>query len=332
MAVCACFNPVSSLPGLYQWARLSILFIDSSVALCPHVIFQNSQSTVIIVHALCLNQPPSDLTMLHARVFNERLLLTSAGAEALYLTEDSAYIAPCRLCDDNDVTDDVTKPSTKAPQVHIARASRSMLILPPQNFDSAHSRSPICSSDSLMHHGGGAKMRRASTCVSVGGIVAGGGGSDELTDITGNTFRQQRQSDRQSGGIPALKPSPLLPFLMRSPRVKGALPVRFSAYSCHGAAPGPDASCDAAAAKVDGRSSTLMYSKTFGLNTMDIDGGMIAAGRRRTTPDRGTTDLDRISSSMQLIAAGRPLGQAMSELRRAAKAWKHCAPEVAGHY
>ena len=68
----------------------------------------------------------------------------------------------------------------------------------------------------------------------------------------------------------------------------------------------------------------------FGMmNTMDIDGGTTSAGRRRNTPDRGTTDLDRISSSVQLIAAGRPLGQAMSELRRAAKAWNHCAPGIA---
>ena len=209
---------------------------------------------------------------------------------------------------------------TPQSQGHLARVSRSTLVLPPRTFGSAQ-RLPICS---VMHHGGGAKIRRASTCVSIESIAAGAGGSDELTDITGNTFRQQRQSDRQSGGIPALKPSPLLPFLMRSPRVKGALPVRFSAYSCHGTAPGPDASCDAAAAKIDGRSSSALR-RTTTPGMLDIDGGVISAGRRRITLDRGTTDLDRITSSMQLIAAGRPLGEAMSELRRAAKAWKQGA-------
>ena len=175
-------------------------------------------------------------------------------------------------------------------------------------------------------------MRRASTCVSVGGVVAGGSSGADLTDIMGNTFRPQ-QDRKIDGSIPDIKTCALLPFLMRGPRVKGALPVRFSAYSCHGAATVPDAAAnDSAAASIYGRCGALSLP-TIRVKSMDGDsGGISVTGRRQSTAGRGRTDLERISDSLQVIAAGRPLGPAMMELRRAAKSWRHCTPGVVSNF
>ena len=346
-----CLSPISS--GPYRPSTYAVHLAHQCLAL---------SEPSISLSPTCARRP-DDACLLRLKNFFIRSA-GGEYAEASHQTEDSARIAPpfdIMISDDDAIKPRTTAPllvasvtaatfityqapttaatsltmdvpphndsqqerqqqlQTPQSQGHLARVSRSTLVLPPRTFGSAQ-RLPICS---FMHHGGGAKIRRASTCVSIGSIAAGGG-SGELTDITDNAFRQQQQ-DRQSGRIPpALKRSSLLPFLKRSPRVKGALPVRFSAYSCHGTAPGPDASCDAAAAKIDGRSSSALR-RTTTPGMLDIDGGVISAGRRRITLDRGTTDLDRITSSMQLIAAGRPLGEAMSELRRAAKAWKQGA-------
>ena len=228
-----------------------------------------------------------------------------------------------------------------------ARTSRSILVLPPRSSFpdgttavGAPAVEGFTAQETIIYsgvrrqqgaYGGGTKMRRASTCVSVGGVVAGGSSGADLTDIMGNTFRPQQ--DREiDGSIPDIKTCALLPFLMRGPRVKGALPVRFSAYSCHGAATVPDAAAnDSAASTVYGRCGALGLT-TSSMKTADFGSGMISAGRRRCSTDHGTTDLDRISGSLQVIAAGRPLGPAMMELRRAAKSWRHCTPGVVSNF
>ena len=174
--------------------------------------------------------------------------------------------------------------------------------------------------------GAKATMRRVSSCISVSGVLAGGSSCD--------TFMPQQQDRQQGGGsTPALKPYTFLPFLVRGPRVTGTtLPVCFRAYSCHGMAAVPAAAArDSAAAKVYGRCGALSLP-TIRVKTTDFNSGRISAGRRQSSADHGTMDLERISDSLQVTAAGsRSLGQARAGLRRAAKSRRHCSPEEESH-
>ena len=178
-------------------------------------------------------------------------------------------------------------------------------------------------------------LRHASTCVSVSGVVSGG---SNLGDLTGNSFRPQQHRQHGDSTLGSLKPYTFLPFLTRAPSrvLKGTLPVvRSSTYSCHGAAAEPvvDAASNAAAAsKAYGRCGALSLP-TIRVKSTDIDsvGGILVAGRRQSTAGRGTMEPERISDSLQVLAAGRPLGQAGTGLRRAAKSWRHCSPEEESH-
>ena len=174
--------------------------------------------------------------------------------------------------------------------------------------------------------GAKATMRRVSSCISISGVLAGGSSCD--------TFMPQQQDRQQGGGsTPALKPYTFLPFLVRGPRVTGTtLPVCFRAYSCHGMAAVPAAAArDSAAAKVYGRCGALSLP-TIRVKTTDFNSGRIWVGRRQSAAGHGTTmDLERISDSLQVTAAGRLPGLARPGLRRAAKSWRHRSPEEESH-
>ena len=180
-------------------------------------------------------------------------------------------------------------------------------------------------------------LRHASTCVSVSGAVSGGSNLGDLTDITGNSFRPQQHRQHGDSTLGSLKPYTFLPFLTRAPSrvLKGTLPVRSSTYSCHGAAAEPVVAAAisnaAAASKAYGRCGALSLP-TIRVKSTDVDsGGISVTGRRQSAAGRGTTDLEWISDSLQVIAAGRPLGQARTGPRRAAQSWRHCNSEEESH-